>query len=223
MEARLITRPADSPFVHSITHWTIGTDDTAIATPDGCWDFVVLKRDTQTTILLTGQTTIAVPLNFAPGDEIMTISFKASAFLAFITSSALLDHAIILSKTHNSVQLASDVFEIPTFANAEAFAQSLVSKGHLYQDDVVEALLANHPLAYSPRSVQRHFMRTTGMTYTYFRQIQRARRAAALLQSGHLASEVAYESGYADQAHMSRSLKRILGQTPTVLATLQRP
>lgn len=221
MEAQLITRPADSPFVHAVTQWVIGTDDRNMAAPDGYWDFVVLKQEGQTSILLTGQTTTAVPLHFAPGDELLTISFKASAFLTFIPSLATLDRALFLTKTGNSFRLASDIFEIPTFDNVEAFARSLVQKGQLCQDDVVEALLADHPLAYSPRSIQRHFVRTTGMTYTYFRQIQRARRAADLLQHGNLAGDVAYEAGYADQSHMSRSLKRILGQTPTAIATLQ--
>lgn len=221
MEGQLITRPSDSPFVDAVTHWVIGIDDRSVATPDGCWDFVILKQGGQTNILLTGQTTMAVPLHFAPGDELLTISFKASAFLAFVPSLTLLDQALLLTRTGSHFRLASDVFEIPTFENVEAFARSLMHKGHLCQDDVVEALLADHPLAYSSRSVQRHFVRTTGMTYAYFRQIQRARRAAALLQRGNPASDVAYETGYADQSHMSRSLKRILGQAPTAIATLQ--
>lgn len=222
MDARLITRPADSPFVQAVTHWVIDHDDRSLATPDGCWDLVVFKQETQTSIMLTGQTTTAVPLQYAPGDELLTISFKASAFLSFVPSLAMLDRAIFLTKTGDRFRLTSDVFEIPTFENAEAFARSLVQKGHLCQDDVVEALLADHPPAYSARSIQRHFLRTTGMTYAAFRQIERARRAAALLQRGNLAGDVAYEAGYADQSHMSRSLKRILGQTPTAIASSQR-
>jgi len=219
MESRLTIREADSPFVQAVTSWVIGNEDRSMAAPDGCWDLVVLKQDGRTNILLTGQTTRAVPLPFAPGDEIMTISFKASTFLSFIPAISILDRGILLPKTRNSFQLASDVFEIPTFENAESFVQSLVKKEHLYQDKVVEELLQDHPQAYSPRSIQRRFLRATGMTQKYFRQIQRARQAAALLQNGIPAAGVAFETGYADQPHMSRSLKRILGRTPTEIVT----
>ncbi len=221
MESQLTIRPADSPFVQAVTRWVIGDDDRDRAVPDGCWDLVVLKRNGETNILLTGQTTQSILLQFDPGDEIMTISFKASAFLAFMPAGELLDRGIFLPKTRHSFQLAADVFEIPTFDNAESFVRSLVKKEHICQDEVVEAMLMDDVQAYSLRSLQRHFLRATGMTHNYFRQIQRARQAAALLQNGNPASAVAYETGYADQPHMSRSLKHILGHTPTEIAALK--
>lgn len=220
MESRLTIRQADSPFVQAVTNWVISNEETSIAAPDGCWDLVVLKQAGKTNILLTGQTTQTVSLPFAPGDEIMTISFKASAFLSFVPATDILDRGILLPTTNYSFQLASDVFEIPTFDNAEEFVKSLLKKEQLRQDEIVEEALMDHPPAYSPRSIQRRFLRATGMTPNYFRQIQRARQAAALLQKGAPAAEVAFETGYSDQPHMSRSLKRILGRTPTEIATL---
>ena len=221
METQLIARQIDSPFVQAVTNWIIGDDETSIAAPDGCWDLVVLKQDGKTNILLSGQTTQAVHLPFAPGDEIMTISFKASAFLSAIPAMDMLDRGILLPTARHSFQLASDVFEIPTFDNAEGLIQNLMKKEQISQDKVVEGLLMDHPQAYSARSIQRRFLQATGMTQNYFRQIQRARRAAALLQNGIPATNVAFETGYADQPHMSRSLKRILGRTPTEIATLK--
>jgi AraC-like DNA-binding protein len=221
MESRRTVRQADSPFVHAVTNWVIGNEETSIAAPDGHWDIVVLKQNGQTNILLTGQTTQAVSLPFAPGDEIMTVSFKASAFLSSIPPVTMLDRGILLPKMRKSFQMGSDVFEIPTFDNVEEFARSLVKKEHIFLDEVVEASLRDHPQAYSSRSIQRRFLRATGMTQNYFRQIQRAHRAAALLQNGIPAIEVAFETGYADQPHMSRSLKHILGQTPTEIVTLK--
>lgn len=220
MESTLMTRPADSPLVQAVTTWVIGDEETTIAAPDGCWDLVVLKQGGATNILLTGQTTRAVSLPFAAGDEIMTISFKASAFLAFIPATDLVDRGILLSTSRRRFQLASDVFDIPTFENAEGFVQSLVKKGQVRQDEVIEAALTDRLPAYSQRSIQRRFLRATGMTQNYFRQIQRARQAAALLQSGTSATQVSFEMGYSDQPHMSRSLKRILGRTPTEIAAL---
>jgi AraC-like DNA-binding protein len=39
-----------------------------------------------------------------------------------------------------------------------------------------------------------------------------------LLQQGVSILDTVYEVGYADQAHMTRSLKRLIGQTPTQIA-----
>lgn len=221
MESQLTVRQADSPFGQAITSWVIGDEERSMAAPDGCWDLVVLKQGGKTNMLLTGQTTQAVSLPFTPGDEIMTISFKASVFLSSIPAMAMLDRGILLSTNHHTFQLGSDVFEIPTFHNAEGFIQSLVKKEQIGQDELVEEAIMDRLPAYSLRSIQRRFLRATGMTQNYFRQIQRARQAAALLQNGIPATNVAFEAGYADQPHMSRSLKRILGRTPTEIATLK--
>ena len=219
MDSFLKIRPSDSPYVKAITHWIIGNNDRNMARPDGCWDLVVFKMDGHTAILLTGQTTQAVPLHFSPGDEILTISFKASSFLSCLPAVDILNHGEILPKVGNRFQLVSDYLEIPTFENADEFVKKLDKKELLLHDEVVETSLNNHPKAYSLRSVQRHFLRTTGMSLINFRQIQRAHKAAELLQKGVSATQVAFETGYSDQPHMSRSLKYILGQTPTEIAT----
>ena len=133
----------------------------------------------------------------------------------------MLDRGLLLPKTSGRFQLAADVFEIPTFDNAEDFVQSLVKKDHLCQDEVVEALLADQSPDYSLRSLQRRFLRATGMPHNTYRQIRHARQAAVLLQNGNSASAVAFAAGYADQPHMSRSLKHILGHTPAEIAALK--
>jgi methylphosphotriester-DNA--protein-cysteine methyltransferase len=53
----------------------------------------------------------------------------------------------------------------------------------------------------SQRSVQRHFRRVTGMTFSSYQQIQRARHAAALLSSGSSVLNATFDAGYFDQAH----------------------
>ena len=46
----------------------------------------------------------------------------------------------------------------------------------------------------------------------------RARQAAALLQGGIPIIDTVFELGYFDQAHLTNSLKRFLGQTPVQVA-----
>ncbi|MEZ4678761.1 MAG: helix-turn-helix domain-containing protein [Caldilineaceae bacterium] len=64
------------------------------------------------------------------------------------------------------------------------------------------------------RSVQRRFRHVTGLTQGQVSQIERARLAVALLQQGVSILDVVDLAGYADQPHLTRSLKRFAGQTP---------
>jgi AraC-like DNA-binding protein len=75
----------------------------------------------------------------------------------------------------------------------------------------------------SPRTLQRHFLKTTGMTHNYWQQIQRAQKAASGLQLGKSVAQVAFEAGYVDQSHMTRWLKQIVGRTPGEIARDKTP
>jgi AraC-like DNA-binding protein len=55
------------------------------------------------------------------------------------------------------------------------------------------------------------------MTQCRFRQIERARHAVHLLRSGTSILDVVQEAGYFDQAHLTRSLTHLIGQTPLKL------
>jgi methylphosphotriester-DNA--protein-cysteine methyltransferase len=52
------------------------------------------------------------------------------------------------------------------------------------------------------------------LTQSYIRQVERAQRAAALLQQGVPIFDTVYEAGYFDQPHLTKSLKRAIGHTP---------
>jgi methylphosphotriester-DNA--protein-cysteine methyltransferase len=66
--------------------------------------------------------------------------------------------------------------------------------------------------------VQNHFLHATGLTPSTARQIERAHVAAALLERGVPVLDAVHEAAYFDQPHMTRSLKRFLGQTPAQIA-----
>jgi len=82
--------------------------------------------------------------------------------------------------------------------------------------------LARRPGELSLRSVQRHFLRSTGVTYATFRQIERARYATILLREGVSILDVVSRLGYFDQAHLTRSLKRFIGETPAKIVLRQK-
>jgi methylphosphotriester-DNA--protein-cysteine methyltransferase len=78
----------------------------------------------------------------------------------------------------------------------------------------VDSTLQGHAQDLSPRSVQRRFLRATGLTYGALTQIERAHEATALLEKGTPILDVVDQVGYADQPHLTRSLNRLMGRTP---------
>jgi methylphosphotriester-DNA--protein-cysteine methyltransferase len=61
------------------------------------------------------------------------------------------------------------------------------------------------------------------LRYKTIQQIERARRAKALLEQGVSIPDIVFASGYFDHAHLTNSLKRFLGQTPGQIARVRQP
>jgi methylphosphotriester-DNA--protein-cysteine methyltransferase len=113
-----------------------------------------------------------------------------------------------------SVRIGGAYREIPTFDNALVFAGRLIREGIVESNRVVASILDRRPRAMSARTQQRHFLKTTGLTYKRFTLIERAQEAVALLRAGRSASDTAFALGFSDQAHLINSLREIMGETP---------
>jgi hypothetical protein len=214
-------RPSDSPLVERIMHTRFVGEGGDVTTPDGCWDLVVLRLKGRTQVLQTGLITRPVELGFAEGDEYMCISFKPGVFMPQLPGAQMVDRGLprpLVSR--RSFWLDGDTLEIPTFENAEGLVKKLVRQGTLVRDEIVARSVEGASWAISDRSLQRHFQRALGMPPKSLQQILRARQAVQLLKQGRPAVDVAFELGYADQPHLVRSLKRIMGRTPRELARM---
>lgn len=208
-------RGADSPFIERVTHVSYGSKVDDFTTPDGCWDIVVMRHRGRVAILRTGVITSPVSLGYEAGDEYLSISFKPGVFMPRTPGVEMVDKAHVLpTPSARAFWLEGGALEIPTFENAEGLVDRLVRGGIIVLDDIVDGLVAGRPKAATPRSVQRHFLRALGLTSKGLAQIHRACRAVELLQQGRAPADVAVDVGYADQPHMNRSLKRLMGRTP---------
>jgi AraC-like DNA-binding protein len=116
--------------------------------------------------------------------------------------------------TSHSFWLNGSAWEYPDFENAETFVTRLAQKSVIARDRAVDDALHGRRGALSTRSAQRHFLQATGITYCTVRQIERARRATLLLKQGGSILDTVHEVGYFDQAHLTRSLKYLIGRTP---------
>lgn len=73
----------------------------------------------------------------------------------------------------------------------------------------------------STRHLERLVAENTGLTPTQLRLARRAERAADLLAAGVSPATTAYRAGFADQAHLTRSFKSLVGLTPTAFAAAE--
>lgn len=116
-----------------------------------------------------------------------------------------------------------EVWQYPTYENAETFVDWLVQAGLLVRDPLVEEALQGYRTDLTPRSVQYHFLQALGIPQSMVRQIERARYATCLLQQGVSIPDTIWQAGYYDQPHLTRSLKYFIGETPTDLLQHRRP
>jgi methylphosphotriester-DNA--protein-cysteine methyltransferase len=117
-----------------------------------------------------------------------------------------------------SFWLNGSAWEYPDYENAETFVSRLAHDVLIARDLAVDTALQGQRQDLSIRSAQRHFLQATGMTHSAFRQIERARHATNLLKQGVSILDTVHEAGYFDQAHLTRSLKYLIGQTPAKIA-----
>lgn len=209
------SRPADSPLVDSVWRTRSLNDGSFVSTAETHWEMVIAHYQGALTVTIRGPETQARHAPFLKDTEYFGIVFKHGTFMPHLPVNALANEEVNLPPAaHGTFWLQSAAWELPSFENADEFVNHLTRKELLVFDPVVEAVLKNRPLDLSPRTVQRRFLRATGLTRGTFEQIERARQAATLLQKGTPIADTTFQAGYADQPHLTRSLKRFIGFTP---------
>ena len=117
----------------------------------------------------------------------------------------------------HSFWLHGAAWQYPNYENAETFVDWLVRRDLLVWEPVVKSALLPGVQELSVRSIERRFLRATGLTHGTLTQIERARYATLLLQRGNSILDTVERAGYSDQPHLTRSLKRFIGKTPAQL------
>ncbi|GHO79433.1 AraC family transcriptional regulator [Ktedonobacter sp. SOSP1-85] len=218
-------RPSDSPFVERV--WRChseGAAPFASIAASRC-ELVVGRFEGKVVMTVRGPETRAIPVEDCPGEgEWLGILLKLGTFLPPLSTSILVDTGIDLPTTsRDSFLFDSSVWQFPDYDNADTFADRLMRKGLLARDPVVDAALQGHVQTRDIRTIQRRFLRATGLTQNAIRQIERARYAMYLLQEGVSILDTVEQAGYFDQPHLTRSLKHLIGQTPAQIREKSRP
>ena len=213
-------RASDSLFVERV--WRCHSEHAGrfLSVASSHWEMVVTRLRGKTTLTVRGPETRVTPLDCPAGGEWIGVRFKLGTFMPQIPVVDLLDmNDVNLPRASaRSFWLDGGRWEYPSFDNAETFVKRLVKAGAVTRDPAVDAALRGEVSLRSTRSAQRHFLYATGMTHRTFRQIERARYATNLLRRGVSIADTVHDAGFFDQAHLNRSLKRLIGQTPGKIA-----
>lgn len=192
-----------------LERWTYRSRETTLRSivPDGCqdlihWSFPGDASRWTLSLLQDGIMTAAIP----QGAELVGYRFVPGAQLP---ESAL-------------QSLLSDRSDDPDFTIARV-ADAVVCDPRV--SDALSAVAAlpvrveetASALGVTRRTLERLLLRHTGKPPVFWSQLARVRAAARGVVAGQSQAELAYQAGYSDQAHMSRTVRRWFGVSPTEL------
>lgn len=209
-------RVSDSPLVERVwrCHSERGGEFASVAASH--FEIAITRLRGQTICALRGPETKGTVVD-CPGDgEWLGIRFKVGTFMPEFLPGRLrdLNDVTLGGASARAFWLKGSAWEYPSFDNAEEFVRRLARAGLVTRDPAIDGILDAQPLALSARSAQRRFLRSTGITHTAHSQICRFRRALQMLRDGVSIADTVYDTGYFDQAHLTRAVRRFAGMTP---------
>jgi hypothetical protein len=217
---RFERRSSRSPLIEQTWQTQSESDEAFISGAVSHWEIVVTRQEGTVWLTVRGPESKASAAPIPLHAEFFGIVFSHGTFMPGLPPGQLVDRSLRLpTATSRSFWLHGTRWEIPGPNNADVFVDRLVRADLLVHDPVAAAAVVGAGGGLSTRSVERRVALATGLTRGTIRQIRRAERAVELLSLGMAALDVARLAGYADQAHMTRSLRRFVGQTPSEIAT----
>ena len=216
MDLQADERLSDSPFVDRIWYSYSDYEKEFTSIAQTHWSMVVTRQHGRMTMTVRGPETIPTTALCPADTEWFGIEFKLGTLMPDLPPKMLMNRCDVdlPDAANQAFWLNSGVWQFPDYENADTFVDQLVREGLIQYDPVVGSILEGEPVSMSLRTVQRRFLQATGLNYGTIAQIQRARYATKLLKAGTSILDTVVEAGYADQPHLTRSLKQYIGETP---------
>jgi AraC-like DNA-binding protein len=185
------------------------------------WELVVTRQRGRAWLTVRGPETHATAAGIPTEAEFLGIPFTLGTSLAGVDMRQLVDRSWDLpAASDSSCWFAGRTWALPGPDDVDRFVGDLERHGLLVHDPIVAAAVAGDAGVdgLSRRTVERRVLRATGLTRGAIRQVRRAERAVELLADGMPTVDVVRVAGYSDQPHLTRSLRRFVGQTPSRIA-----
>jgi AraC-like DNA-binding protein len=213
-------RSPNSSFIDLIWHTRSAHAGAFMSEAASNWEMVFTNFGSTKLVTVRGPETQASQAAYLGDVEFFGITFRLGTFMPHLPIRTLLNRrdAMLPRASRQSFWLKGEVWELPTFENADVFINRLIRREILVRDSVVEAAIQGQAHDLSLRSLQHRFLHTTGLAHKTIQQIERARNAVSLLEQGAPILDTALDLGYYDQAHLTNALKRFIGRTPTQIA-----
>jgi AraC-like DNA-binding protein len=211
-------RPSESPDIERVwrSHSDAGNRMTSIATAH--WTLVAWRAGREWRVAVQGPETAATTAPVPPETDFVGIRLSLGTTLGRLPMGRLVDRGIEFPDvSRHSVRILGHTVPLPGYDDAEDLVRRLVRAGAIARDPTVRDVLRGRPPDATARTVRRRFRTAIGLTPGAVRQIERAREAAMLIQTGTPIADVAHDLGYYDQPHLARSLGRFIGHTATEL------
>jgi AraC-like DNA-binding protein len=211
-------RPSDSPYVERVWRAHSESGGSFVSIAESRWEMVVTRYRGKVTMTVRGPETRPTRLTYPADAEWLGIRFKPGTFMPAHPARALVNGTVTLPESVTGrFWLNGSVWQVPDYENADTFVQWLRRAGQIVVDPAISAALRSEKATATERTLQRRFVHATGVTQGVVRQIERARYATLMLRHGASIAETTYDAGYFDQPHLTRSLRRLVGQTPAEL------
>ena len=183
---------------------------TASVAPDGCRDLiVVVPRSGAPACFVSALADGLETPSFAAGDRAVGVRLRPGACIDDAALRALLRDG----------ERADDA-DLLAALGATARLDASVSEALDCLGEAAALPLAQKRLGMSERSLERLLSAHTRRGPLWWRNLARARRCARALASAAPLAHLAAEHGYADQAHMTRDLRRWFGAPPSRLRAM---
>lgn len=205
----------NSPYLERFTHgYMVAAGQTT--RPAEChWHMVIVRHGRHAHAILVGPLPSAGQVSWPDAAESIWIKFALGTYMPDFPAANLLEKETVLpDASRQSFWLKGGTWELPQPHNVDVFVERLVRAELVVRDPLVGSVLQGYRQQAAPRTVRHRFSAVTGISQNQIYQITRAQQAADLLAQGTSIFDVVTELGYFDQPHLTKALKRWVGQTP---------
>lgn len=194
----------------------VGAERVQRVLPDGCADILVYDSGSIDVVGLFDE--VSTPV-LPAGSAIRGLRLRPEAVAAMfgVDASSLRNRTVALADIVGArrARRVLDVTALDAWITGVEIDRRIAAALHLLRDHPVTEVSAR--VGISPRQLQRLLRTHAGLGPKTFQRVVRMQRFVSVAERGDGLAVAAAGAGYADQAHMTREVRRLTGLTPAEL------